>query len=381
MSCDRNGGKVSTTAAAKVGIGSLASKAGNVVGATSGALTKLIDLYDQNVISFAAPVSNAVLATVDRPSVAAAKALPFIAAATARLRFGVGGSIVLQASNLPDQVRGTKLVPPTSGSDKGATRVEAMPVGFVGAMWRTGAETKRNVKDIGTVANVLSAVDFARGALMDINLAGQTTNTRTLTLEQGGTPVAHVGFSKAPKLTAFLNKTDLIGSHRQGKDVVSSQGDAISHKGRNWHRGTMVIKTPGGERTLTHLQSISAPSHHFYFDRAISDQETAEIVTASGRSSLFSELTSKQMIKGKSVPVGILSRAYTTVRNKVKGIKTPSRHTYGRMRKPHQIEGYVGEVHTIENLMPIWGSLKKAMITTRLYHPPQEAQWTTSKND
>ncbi len=47
--------------------------------------------------------------------------------------------------------------------------------------------------------------------------------------------------------------------------------------------------------------------------------------------------------------------------------------------KAARMKGYVGEVHAMENLIPSWGATKKAMITTRLYHPSAEARWSAAE--
>jgi len=131
-------------------------------------------------------------------------------------------------------------------------------------------------------------------------------------------------------MTGFLNKLDLIGSHRLGKNVVSSEGNIVrATKSGAWHRGTSVVQTAGGQRTLTHLQSLKLPAQHFYFDRKLSDGEVAGLVSG--------------------------------------------------QTKANRLSGYVGEVHSMENLVPSWGATKKAMITTRLYHPPAEAGWVVSE--
>ncbi|MCP4362720.1 MAG: hypothetical protein GY796_32345, partial [Chloroflexi bacterium] len=94
-----------------------------------------------------------------------------------------------------------------------------------------------------------------------------------------------------------------------------------------WHRGTTVVKTPQGQRTITHLQSLRLPTQRYYFDRKLSNEEVAGVIT-------------------------------------------------GR-EKASRMKGYVGEIHPTESLTPGWGAAKKAMITARLYHPSPEAEWQT----
>jgi hypothetical protein len=90
--------------------------------------------------------------------------------------------------------------------------------------------------------------------------------------------------------------------------------------GATWHRGTSVVQTPRGERTITHLQSLNVPAAHYYFDRPITDEQAVGI--ASGQ----------------------------------KGFEART------------IPGYVGRLSRAESLCPAWAESKKAMITARLYY-------------
>jgi hypothetical protein len=116
-----------------------------------------------------------------------------------------------------------------------------------------------------------------------------------------------------------------------GRNVVSSEGDLVQPgKGiTTWHRGTSVVKTPQGERTISHLQSLKLPGQHFYFNRRLSDEEVAGLVS--------------------------------------------------EREKAHKLPGYAGEVHPMEALLPTWGATKKAMIINRLYWPSPEATWARKK--
>jgi hypothetical protein len=111
------------------------------------------------------------------------------------------------------------------------------------------------------------------------------------------------------KLTPLLNRADSGPGQAKRSDGVMLEVD-----GQTWHRGTSVLKTAQGERTLTHLQSLSLPSTHYYFNRRLSDQDAVGIITGQ---------------KGFS---------------------------------PKTKEGYVGQVSELESLSPAWASLKRGLI-------------------
>jgi hypothetical protein len=159
-----------------------------------------------------------------------------------------------------------------------------------------------------------------------------------------------VQFAKS-RLTKLLNRRDLLVSR---KHIVSSEGDLVRTQGVNlnpltvhkeplakvqmtWHRGTTVIRLPASkaegthhERTITHLRSLTLPSQSIYFDRALSDEEVAEIVSGKGQ-------------------------------------------------KPHQMEGYVGTIGETESVLTGWANIKRAMILARLHWPPNSVDWVTIK--
>jgi hypothetical protein len=71
-------------------------------------------------------------------------------------------------------------------------------------------------------------------------------------------------------LTDKINRLDLVGSNLD--HVVSSEGVMFRpDRGATWHRGTMMVKTAKGQRSITHLQSLNIPQTHYYFNQAISD--------------------------------------------------------------------------------------------------------------
>jgi hypothetical protein len=242
---------------------------------------------------------------VDRPAVFAAKAIPYVAGALAMLRFR-GYLVTGQGSS---------------------------PVAAIAVTPRSLGEMAQNRRTLGRVKQGLAIAGTASGLAGSVvaTATAEKTRNRTLELKTKGKVVASATFQKSPRLSQVLNRLDLVGSHRLGQNVTSSEGDIVRVGRGTWHRGTSVIKTPQGERTITHVQSLSLPAQHYYFDRRLSDEGTAGIVSG--------------------------------------------------QEKAHRLPGYVGEVHRLENLMPSWGASKKAMITTRLYHPPTPAQWAAKKEE
>lgn len=81
-------------------------------------------------------------------------------------------------------------------------------------------------------------------------------------------------------LTDKINRLDLVGSNLD--KVVLSEGAMFRPgKGATWHRGTVMVKTADGKRSITHLQSLNIPQMHYYFNQAISDADAVGI--ASGK--------------------------------------------------------------------------------------------------
>jgi hypothetical protein len=125
-------------------------------------------------------------------------------------------------------------------------------------------------------------------------------------------------------LTPALNRVDTAGIPQ--KDIISSKGLSMSLDGLAWHRGTSVIKTPGGTRTLTHLQSLSYPGKHYYFDRPLSAKET----------------------------VGIIAQQ-------------PG-------HDPTSMDGFIGQVGETETMCVPWTGVKSKLIKSRIMYPPKGTQ-------
>jgi hypothetical protein len=133
--------------------------------------------------------------------------------------------------------------------------------------------------------------------------------------------------TKMPVTTWKSSLTPLFNLVDSGASpVLRSDGLMFEISGKTWHRGTIVIKTAQGERTLTHLQSLSVPAAHYYFSRRLDDNEA----------------------------VGIVSNQ--------KGFDP--KHMPDRQGLPST--GYAGQISEIESLLPMWASLKRGLIQAHL---------------
>jgi hypothetical protein len=122
-------------------------------------------------------------------------------------------------------------------------------------------------------------------------------------------------------LTPLLNLIDSGPAQ-----VVKSDGIMFELGGKSWHRGTVVIQTAQGQRTITHLQSLSAPATHYYFSRRLDDNEA----------------------------VGIVANQ--------KGFNP--KHLPDRNGAP--ATGYAGQISEVESLLPAWASIKRGLIQAHL---------------
>lgn len=336
MSCEKNGNQVSHSAGKLAGISVTAGKLGHMWGNTSARMARLTDTVTQNVGPNLAPVSNRALQVInlaDRPSALAIKALPFIPLAHALTRCVEVKSalvgprqgyepalFVALKLNTAIKTAGDSVAPVVYGSPGSI----AGNAGFLGTtnVWSAIGDlvkTEKQVLKVLAVAKIVSHV-MANLAILTAELDG----SRAL-IKKGGS-AKEVRFSKT-KLTPLLNKQDRL-LHNV---LTRSEGELITFKKRGqvyaWHRGTSTVQMPNPRtgdsenRVITHLQSIAIPATSYYFDRPLSDQEVADIVTGQGKI------------------------------------------------RPHQLDGYVGSVSAIENLTPVWVSTKRALILTRLHWP------------
>lgn len=116
------------------------------------------------------------------------------------------------------------------------------------------------------------------------------------------------------RLTPWFNSGDIgLTGH-----VLASQGKMVEVDGRAWHYGHTVLGTRQGERAIVHLQSLSWPRQHLYFNRPLSNQELVGVIAGQ------------------------------------KGFD------------PKRLEGYAGQVSATESLSPALAQAKRALIRTHL---------------
>lgn len=270
---------------------------GSRVVALAGRLNERRDRRTEAVGRRVAPLSNRLLAAVDRPTTLAARLAPELALAAClfRLKGAAAG--------------------PAQGARPGA----AVMVGM-----REPDEIGRNLKRYGEIKGQIANLKL--GSDLAARLGGTLTvkPERTLAMNQGRRKL-RVGFGRTP-LSGPLNRGDRLVSSRR---LVSSDGEAVQIKagltgGPVWHRGVTVVKVGGAERTITHLRRMQLPPTNLYFDRRLSDAETADIIT-------------------------------------------------GQV-KPRRIDGYAGSISSNENLVQPWARAKTALILTRLHWPTNEPE-------
>jgi hypothetical protein len=198
--------------------------------------------------------------------------------------------------------------------------------GVVGGVAVGGIRTAANVIPyVGPALKVIKKVELATSLAGDLagfasrqEEVGQVMqDKRTLFFFKSKVPVTLWKSS----LTGLINRQDVIGTSRfSGKNIASSEGVMFRTRGKTWHRGTTVVNMPGGSRTMTHLQGLSMPGSHYYFDRPISDENA----------------------------VGVAARKV----------------------KPEVVPGYLGQVSSMESLCPAWAQAKHSLLRTRLHWPP-----------
>lgn len=294
MSCSRNNDTVSRTGSLKAGISQLGSKAGSFTGQIASRLEQASDAASDAVGSRVAPLSNRVLKSIDRPTTVAANLVP--AAVTAAVY---------------TQVRVS-----TTGPRQGRRPAVAVAVGMreVPDLLERARLASRVKKGVG-----LAALAGGLSAAIAADLTEQPWGQRKLVQRKKsfllGERKVDVSFTKS-KLTRFLNRRELLVS--PGK-VVASWGDMVHYGSSTWHRGTTIVKTGQGKRTITHLRRLGLPASSHYFERRLSAAEVASIVSG--------------------------------------------------QRQPHHLSGHVGTIGAMENLAPSWSQMKRALILTRLHWP------------
>ncbi len=180
--------------------------------------------------------------------------------------------------------------------------------------WQAGRMRRRATMAIGLLKLGQAAGTFAGTGLARLSRRGETGVTAGLPQQFFFPRSSSKSVRLWPsRLTPLFNRADAGLSRLQ-----RSEGLMVEYQGQSWHRGAMVVKTAQGERTMTHLQSLTVPSTSYYFDRRLSDNETVGIVTGQ------------------------------------KGFE------------PKSMEGYAGQIGEIEALFPAWAQTKRGLIRAHL---------------
>jgi hypothetical protein len=143
-----------------------------------------------------------------------------------------------------------------------------LPVAAVGALVGGNQTRLRLLNTVGT-AQVARAVATGLGTglgRLSRNGAVQSRNFFNGRVQMRSWP---------SRLTPALNARDIVGLPLK---IQASQGQMFESRGKSWHLGVTTIRTGQGERTLVHLQSLTAPSTHYYFNRVLREAEVAGII-------------------------------------------------------------------------------------------------------
>lgn len=132
-----------------------------------------------------------------------------------------------------------------------------------------------SIKAAALIGKPLSIAGNAVGDVSRQELVSSTVlNSRALGIFTQKTSVQ----AWSSRLTPLMNLNDLL-TPGDRRNITSSKGVILKTKGKTWHSGTTTVRTPNGERTITHLQSLAMPPDHHYFNRPLEDREIAGITT------------------------------------------------------------------------------------------------------
>ena len=335
MSCERNANKFSGTAGIKAGIGAIPGKFNSAAGRMIGSLTR--------GMGRSATAALRVTESFDSPSLNSLGAVPVALEAGALL---ASMRARRRSQKLPEMS-----VPPEV---KEAMKNEPQELPPWAARWKERSQASdsdstksRRDSQFRSPAADRVAGQARRRAMMAVGLLklGQATGafagTGLARLSRRSEPGITAGLeqqfffpdsTKRPvrvwqsRLTPLFNRADAgVGGVRR------SDGLIVESQGQTWHRGTTVVKTSQGERTMAHLQSLTVPATHYYFNRRLSDNETVGIITGQ------------------------------------KGFE------------PKTLDGYAGQVSEVESLFPAWAQTKRGLIQAHLRWGDQQAGSTAGK--
>ena len=293
MSCNRESERFGRLAGVKAGIGTLSNKAGSVAGAIATRTSGTIDQLDRVGVAISknsAPYTR-LLAGSPKPAAPAKDTERQTEGWTSLRRAGTTAAIAVGAA-----------------TGRIAT----------GALVRVNGPARTAMITVKLSEQISSELGNAAGKLSAGGDAGQVEKeTRRFFFFKG---TRRIPFWKS-SLTPLLNKPDAVVGLKK-RDVISSTGAMFQAGGKTWHQGSTVVNVEGQARNVTHLQSLSLPARHYFFDRPISIAQSVSI--AAGE------------IKAADVP------------------------------------GFKGQVSRYESIAPIWAGTKQGLIRAQIYWPAKE---------
>jgi hypothetical protein len=322
LSCERSANKFSGTAGIKAGISAIQGKFNSATGRMIGSLTR--------GVGRSATTTLRVIESFDGPSLNALGAVPVALEAGALLAAMRAGRRAqkLPEMSVPPEVKEIVQNEPRQLPAWVARFKERSQAGQSDST-RSQPQSSRSRSTADRVAEqVRRRAILAVGLLKLGQAAGFFAGTGLARLSRRSEPGITAGLEQQfffpdstrrpvrvwqSRLTPLFNRADagISGGQRSDGLMVESQG-------QTWHRGTTVVKTTQGERTMTHLQSLTMPSTHYYFSRRLSDNETVGLITGQ------------------------------------KGFE------------PKTLDGYAGQISEVESLLPAWAQTKRGLIQAHL---------------
>jgi hypothetical protein len=239
-------------------------------------------------------------------------------AGTASLKSGIGsvpgkmGNIIGQLAGIMSRSLGrsaTAAMTVLNSIDPPRSLDVLLPLAAIGALLGGNQARLRLLNTVGA-AQVARAVSTGIGT--GVGRLSRNGAVQTRNLFNDRVPMQ----SWPSRLTPALNALDIQGLPLT---VQASRGQMFESRGKSWHLGVTTVKTGRGERTLGHLQSLAAPSSHYYFNRALPETAVAGIIGGQ------------------------------------------------REFEPKHLPGFAGEVTEVESLVPALSQVKKRLIQLHVF--------------
>lgn len=180
---------------------------------------------------------------------------------------------------------------PTAGKVLGATTMLDLKGGGKWAIYGASLvfPPARNVARLMTKAEMLIGVPgrVAGNAIGDISRKELVSSTVYTSQTMGIFLKKSSAQAWSSRLTPLLNLNDLL-TPADRENVTSSSGVVLKANNKTWHSGTTTVKTPAGERTITHVQSLTVPADHHYFNRPLNDREIVMVAGGQGKPAAMS---------------------------------------------------------------------------------------------